>query len=178
MGARTKGLRSARRHRLAARTNAIEMRDRTNPTTSEYDRPHFLLSLEARHLLAAVASGPCKPSTEKTRGVKWRRRSRQGARYFVFFSFSCLRRTLIGSWLRYVGASVSVIRTSKIAVVPRRQNPWTATSPRVSAAASTPVAPAAYTPRPVLIKGSSETAEGWRAWAQRWCHSAATSLWR
>ena len=88
-----------------------------------------MLNLEAKYLLAAVASGPCKPSAKKTRGVKCWCRSMQGGRYLVFFSFLCIRRTLIGSWPWYVGALVSAIQTLKIAVVPRRQNLWTVMSP-------------------------------------------------
>ena len=167
VGRRTKGSRSARRHRLDERTSATERRDRTYPTSSEYARFHFLASSEASRLfVAAVASGPCRPSMENMRRVKVRRWAKHSSLYFFFFT-SCCRRTLMGSTLQYVAQSVSVMRTSKTVIVPGRQNPWAATSPRSSGAGIVPLAPAWRTSRLVWIRGSSVTAEGLRAWAQR-----------
>ena len=90
MGGRNRrmGLRSARRHRLEERINAIERRDQTNPHTSEYERFHLAARLEAKRLEAAVASLPSSPSIEKTNGVKERRRAMHKAPYLSFFSFS------------------------------------------------------------------------------------------
>jgi hypothetical protein len=177
LGVRILGSREPLRHVCAARTIAIERRDRTNPHTSEYVRPHLVASLEERRRIAAVASFPCRPSTENTRGVKWRRRSWQSCPYFAFFSFSCRARILWGSWPRFDGASVSVMRTSKTPVMPRFQNPWTATSPRSSGGVS--AVAGVSTPSlsgPDRIKGSSETFEGVKACEQRWFHSSFTSL--
>ena len=86
-----------RRHRLVARTNEMEIRDRTNPHKWEYGRFHFSARQEARRFVAALASVPNTPSTENTRGVNWRLRAWQGARYFCFFSRSLRARTLVGS---------------------------------------------------------------------------------
>ena len=144
-GVRRIGFRSARRQRLAERTRAIERRERTKPHTSEYDRFHLDARLEASRREAAVASTPCIPSTEKTRGVKVRRLAMQSAPYLSFFSFSWRRRTLAGAELRFEGASVSVTPTSKIAVVPRVQKPWQAMSPRSSGVGSVREAPASCT---------------------------------
>jgi hypothetical protein len=55
------------------------------------------------------ASLPMRPSVETTNGVEWRRCSRQGSRYFRFFSRSCASKTLYGSLERLDLASVSVI---------------------------------------------------------------------
>jgi hypothetical protein len=126
------GFRSARRHLLEERSSAIEIRERIKPQISEYDRFHLVASEVARRLDAALASLPRRPSTEKTNGVKVRRRSMQSAPYLSFFSFSWRKRTLEGAVLRLEGWSVSVMRTSKIAVLPRVQKPWTARSPRSS----------------------------------------------
>jgi hypothetical protein len=77
-----------------------------------------------------------------------------------------------------IGVHDSNVEDRRCASAPH-QNPWAAASPRLPAAASTPVSPAVGTSRLVWIKCSSNTAEGWRVWAQRrCCHSAATSLWR
>ena len=89
-----------------------------------------------------MASSPCIPSTENTSGVKVQRLAMQSAPYLSFFSFSWRWRTLTGSVLRFEGASVSVTRTSKIAVVPRDQKPWTAMSPLSSGVGSVRLAPA------------------------------------
>ena len=70
------------------RANEIERRERTNEQQLEYSRSHFEESSRAMRLVAAVASFARSPSTEKTSGVKWRRRSRQGWRYFFFFAVS------------------------------------------------------------------------------------------
>jgi hypothetical protein len=45
-------------------------RERTNPHTSEYVRFHLAARSEARRFVAASASVPPRPSTEKTREVK------------------------------------------------------------------------------------------------------------
>jgi hypothetical protein len=81
------GLQSALRQRLEERIRAIESRDLTKPHTSEYERFHFDAKAAARHLEAAEASLPRRPSAEKTRGVKVRRRARQSAPYLSFFFF-------------------------------------------------------------------------------------------
>ena len=72
-----------------------------------------------------------------TNGLKWRRWSRQAARYFRFFSRSCCSRTFFGSLDAYDLASVSVIRTSRIGSVPRSQRDRISTSPRLSSCAET-----------------------------------------
>jgi hypothetical protein len=127
---------------------------------------------------AAVASTPCSPSTENTRGVKVRHWAMNRAPYFSFFSFSYCWRTFSGAVLRCNRASVSVTRTSKIAVMPLVQKPWTATSPRSSGAGSVRVDPATCTSRLVWISGLLETVEGVWAWPHSCPHMATRSLWR
>jgi hypothetical protein len=97
------GLRSARRQRLDERMRASEMRERTKPHTSEYERFHLAASEEANRLEAALDSLPRRPSIENTSGVKVRRRAIQRAPYLSFFSFSWRRRTLAGSVFRLDG---------------------------------------------------------------------------
>ena len=111
--------------------------------------------------------------------VKCCRPAKHTSLYLSFFSFSCRARTFSGACPRYEGESVSMIRTSNIVVDPRRQNPWTATSPRSSGRCSVPAAAlvSSLLSRHEWIRGSLETAEGERALAQSWRHSAATSLW-
>ena len=96
-------MRSALRHQLEERINAIESLDRTKPHSSEYDRFHLAARMEVSRLEAAFASLPSKPSIEKTKGVKVRRRAMQSAPYLSFFSFSCRRRTLAGLVLQLDG---------------------------------------------------------------------------
>jgi hypothetical protein len=57
----------------------MERRERIKPQISEYERFHLAASEEAKRLDAALASLPSGPSTEKTNGVKVRRRSMQSA---------------------------------------------------------------------------------------------------
>jgi hypothetical protein len=101
----------------------------------------------------------------------------QRAQYFSFFSFSCRWRTFSGAVLWCDGASVSVTRTSKIAVMPLVQKPWTATSPQSSGAGSVRVDPATCTSRLVWISGLLETVEGVWAWQHSCPHVATRSLW-
>ena len=117
---------------------------------------------------------PSKPSVENTSGVKCRRRSRQGRRYFDLFWFSCLARILDGSVLLADSALVSVIRTSKTVMVPLFQKLSTAMSPRSSSWMGRPWS--AEAGRPGMIRGSVVTALGCHAVAHRWCHSAAIAL--
>ncbi len=133
---------SARRHLLADLASATDRRDLVNPHTSEYVRFHLLERWEDSFLMAAVASFPCMPSTENTRGVKCRWRARQRLLYLAFFSRSWRCRTVLGSVVLYDAASVSVTRMSKMVVVPRFQNPWAETSPRSSGWGSVAAAPA------------------------------------
>ena len=58
----------------------------------EYYRFGLLLSIKARRHCAATASVPVIPSVEYTIGVKEILCSRQGWRYFYFFSFSTISR--------------------------------------------------------------------------------------
>jgi hypothetical protein len=103
-------VRSALRQRLEERIRAIEIREQMYPQTSEYDLFHLDARLVASRFEAAVASFPRRPSIEKTNGVKVERLAMQSAPYYLsFFSFSCRRRTLDGSELRFVGWFVSVI---------------------------------------------------------------------
>jgi hypothetical protein len=162
------GLRLARRQRLAEQIGAIERGEQTKPHTSEYEHFHLAARLEANRREAAVASVPCSPSTENIRGVKVRRWAMQRAPYFSFFSFSCHWRTFSGAVLRCNRASVSVTRTSKIAVMPLVQKPWTATLPR----SSVRVDPATCTSQLVWISGLSEKVEGVWAWPQSCPHVA------
>ncbi len=60
----------------------------------------FCGDFAARRLEKMVASRPSRPSTEKMKGVKCRRLSRQAPRYFRFFSFLCVSKTLAGSHLQ------------------------------------------------------------------------------
>ena len=151
---------------------------RSERSHTDYERFHLTARLAANRREAAVASFPCSPSTENTRGVKVRRRAMHRAPYLSFFSFSCRRRTFSGAVLQFDGASVSVTRTSKIAVVPWVQNPWTAMLPRSSGADLVRVDPAACTSRLDWMSGFSETVEGVRAWLQIWPHTAMRLLWR
>ena len=130
------GLWSHRRQRLAHWTKAMQSRLRTKPHTWLYVRLHFLEMRDEARLMAASHSVPIRPSTEKTRGVKFFRCLSQSSRYFSFFSLSCRARTVFEEEARCELFSKSVTRTSKMAVVPRDQNPCAAMSPRSSGAGS------------------------------------------
>ena len=124
------GLWAARRHSETERTSETATRDRTKPHTSEYCRHHFNASNADNLRIAASALVPMRPSTEKTRGVKVRRRAMQAVLYSRFFSRSCRARIFFGSIKRAKSHSTSVTLTSKIVVVPCFQNPCTEVSPR------------------------------------------------
>jgi hypothetical protein len=63
------------KHRLVVRTSVIERWERTKSHTLLYVRFHFAERREVSFFVfvAALASVPCSPSTENTRGVKVRR---------------------------------------------------------------------------------------------------------
>ena len=88
------GVRSHRKQRLAHRTRAMHSLLRTKPHTWLYVRLHFLEMRDDARLMAASHSVPMRPSTEKTRGVKFLRCRSHSSRYFVFFSLSCRARTV------------------------------------------------------------------------------------
>jgi hypothetical protein len=171
------GLRLACWQQLAEQIRAIERWEQTKPHTLEYKRFHLAARLEANSHEAAVASTPCSPSTENTRGVKVRHWAMQRAPHLSFFSFSCHWRAFSRAVLRCNGASVSVTRMSKIAVLPLVQNPRTATLPRSSAAGSVRVDPATCTSQLVWISGLLKTVEGVWAWPHSCPHVATRLLW-
>jgi hypothetical protein len=175
------GMRLPRRHICVARTMAMIRRALTYPQTCEYVFCHLLASFAASHLAKVSASQPSKPSVEQTKGVKWRRCSRHGSRYFRFFSFSWVAITFAGSQWQYDLALVSVTQTSTIQSVLRAQKPCRRMSPLSSSLAAFalvllvgqvltfPVA------RHGQIKGLSPMAEGVSAFPVR-CTSSSWIL--
>ena len=73
-------------------TIASDIRTLTKPHISEYSLFRLLLSIKARNFCGTESYVPVILSMEYTIGVKERRHSRQGWRYFYFFSFSAVPR--------------------------------------------------------------------------------------
>jgi hypothetical protein len=123
---------SPRRRRVFERTTARHIRCRTKPTISLYRRSIFLQRSPAMRFSKARASLQAIPSTEYTNGQKVRRRAKQASLYFFFFSFAAFSSTFSDDYPKCALASVSVIRTSRMHVLPLSHSPWMATSPRAS----------------------------------------------
>ena len=112
------GIREPRKHWWLARTQAMLMRARTIPQTTEYGRSQRFTKCLDNCLSRFLASKPKRPSVEITNGVKERRCWRHSSIYFFFFCCSWLARTLAGSLVTYDAASRSVTRTSIMQSLP------------------------------------------------------------
>jgi hypothetical protein len=103
-----------------------------NPRTTENGPSHLSASHSVESLLkrSFPASHLINPSVETTKGVKCLKRcSRQGCKYFFFFSCSCVARTLWGSHEWYDFVSVSATWKSQLSSVPWAQKPRMSESP-------------------------------------------------